>query len=289
MALADISGAFDLHIHSAPCLFPRIGDDFDLARHAAEATLSGIVLKSHFECTVGRAALVGKIIPAVRVFGGLVLNGFAGGLNPLAVENALKMGARQIWFPTIDSWGHQKAYGHTGGFGYQESGRTVPQRGIRILSRGQLRKEVKIIVEMVRDSGAILGTGHLGREEIFPLTSFAKEVGFTRLLITHPFFRPPALTISDLLELSRQGAHLEFCGGELYPIPGGENIDTFRRAIAEVGARSIVLSSDAGQPRKSLPAEVLRIFAQCLMEKGVTQKELDVMLKENPRVLLGIQ
>jgi predicted metal-dependent phosphotriesterase family hydrolase len=38
-----------------------------------------------------------------------------------------------------------------------------------------------------------------------------------------------------------------------------------------------------------LPAEVLRIFAQCLMEKGVTQEELDVMMKENPRLLLGIQ
>jgi hypothetical protein len=56
-----------------------------------------------------------------------------------------------------------------------------------------------------------------------------------------------------------------------------------------VGARSIVVSSDAGQPRKSLPGEVLRIFAQCLMDKGVTQKELDIMMKENPRVLLGIQ
>jgi hypothetical protein len=289
MALADISGAIDLHIHSAPCLFPRIGDDLDLARHAAEANLSGILLKSHFESTVGRAALVRKVMPSVQVFGGLVLNGFTGGLNPLAVENALKMGAKQVWFPTIDSRAHQKVYGHTGGFGYQESGRTVPQKGIRILARGQLRKEVKIIVEMVRDSGAILGTGHLGKEEIFPLASFAREIGFTRLLITHPFFRPPFLAIPDLVKLSREGALLEFCGGELYPIPGGESIDTFRRAIAEVGARSIVLSSDAGQPRKSLPAEVLRIFAQCLMEKGVAQEELDVMIKENPRVLLGIQ
>jgi len=98
MALADISGAFDLHIHSAPCLFPRIGDDLDLARHAAEANLSGILLKSHFESTVGRAALVRKVMPAVGVFGGLVLNGFTGGLNPLAVENALPPWPFPIWW-----------------------------------------------------------------------------------------------------------------------------------------------------------------------------------------------
>jgi predicted metal-dependent phosphotriesterase family hydrolase len=33
---------------------------------------------------------------------------------------------------------------------------------------------------------------------------------------------------------------------------------------------------------------VLRIFAQCLMEKGITQSEIDIMVKENPARLLRI-
>jgi predicted metal-dependent phosphotriesterase family hydrolase len=38
-----------------------------------------------------------------------------------------------------------------------------------------------------------------------------------------------------------------------------------------------------------MPAEVLRVCAQCLMEKGVTQAQIDRMTKDNPRFLLGIQ
>lgn len=288
MPIVDIFGAYDLHVHSSPSLFTRIGDDLDLGKHAVEAELSGVLLKNHFESTVGRAALANKIVEDTVIFGGLVLNGFAGGLNPVAVEHALKLGAKEIWFPTIDSLAHSKVFGHVGGFGYQESGTKIPRKGINILYRGQLKDEVKIIVELSRDYGAILGTGHLGKKEIFPLARFAQEIDFTRLLITHPFFHPPNLTVAEIVELVALGVKIELCGGNLYPIPGFGRIDTYRETVVKVGAKSIVLSSDTGQHRKSLPAEVLRIFAQCLMEKGVTQGEIDTMLKENPAYLLAI-
>ena len=35
--MIDIQGAIDLHIHSHPCLFPRIADDRTIAQAAAEA------------------------------------------------------------------------------------------------------------------------------------------------------------------------------------------------------------------------------------------------------------
>lgn len=288
MPIVDISGAYDIHVHSSPCLFTRIGDDLELGRHAVEAGFSGILLKNHFESTVGRSAIANKVIEGTLICGGLVLNGFAGGLNPLAVEHALKLGAKEIWLPTIDSLAHSKVFGHVGGFGYQESGTQIPRKGITVLRRGGLKEEVKTIVELVRDHGAILGTGHLGKNEIFRLARFARDMDFARLVVTHPFFRPPHLRVAELVELKSLGAKFELCGGNLYPIPGFGRIDTYREAIAAVGSQSIVLSSDAGQHRKSLPAEVLRIFAQCLMEKGVTQGEIDTMLKENPAYLLAL-
>jgi predicted metal-dependent phosphotriesterase family hydrolase len=58
--------------------------------------------------------------------------------------------------------------------------------------------------------------------------------------------------------------------------------------IAAVGEQSLILSSDAGQPRKSLPAELLRVFAQCLMEKGIAQEKIDRMSKDNPARLLRL-
>ena len=289
MSLVDLNGAFDLHIHANPELFLRIGDDLDLARHAAQSGLAGIMIKNHFESTVGRAALANRMVEGTRIFGGLVLNGFAGGLNPLAVETALRLGARQIWMPTVDATAHAVAFGQTGGFLHQKSGLKLPRPGISVLDAdGRLKPETKIIVELVKEADAILGTGHLNREEIFALADFALAFGLKKLLITHPEFNPPALSIEDQKRLAAKGAFLELCGGNLYPIPGGGRIDDYRRIVGEAGARFIILSSDAGQPRKSLPAEVLRIFGQCLLEKGVSQAEIDLMTKENPARLLGL-
>lgn len=56
MAIVDISGAYESHIHSDPSLSPPMGDDRDLGPHAEQAGLSGILLKNHFESTVGSAS-----------------------------------------------------------------------------------------------------------------------------------------------------------------------------------------------------------------------------------------
>jgi hypothetical protein len=289
MALVDLSGAYDLHVHASPEIFVRLGDEVDLARHALSSNLAGILVKNHFESTVGRAALADRLIEGTRVFGGLVLNHSTGGLNPLAVESALQLGARQIWMPTVDAAAHARSFGHVGGFGYQKSGLRLERAPIGILdAKGNLTPEVELILELVRDAGVILGTGHLDRAEIFSLAQRSREMGFAKLLVTHPEFNPPALSIEEQKQLTELGATLELCGGNLYPIPGFGRIDDFRRVVAEAGARSVILTSDAGQPRKSWPAEVLRIFGQCLLEKGVSQEELDLMTKINPARFLGL-
>jgi len=288
MSLVDLTGAYDLHVHANPELFLRIGDDLDLARHATECGLAGILIKNHFESTVGRASLADRMAEGTRIFGGLVLNWSAGGLNPFAAETALRMGARQIWMPTVDAAAHVAVYGPMGGFNHQKNDLRLPRPGISILDEnGRLRPEAKVIVELVKEADAIMGTGHLSRAEIFALTDFAVELGLKKLLITHPEFNPPALSIEDQKGLAARGARLELCGGNLYPIPGVGDIDDYRRIIAEAGAGSVILTSDAGQPRKSWPAEVLRVFGQCLLEKGVSQEEIRLMTRENPARLLG--
>ena len=289
MPLVDLTNAFDLHIHSMPSLFTRTGTDLDMALHAEDAGLAGILLKNHFESTVGRASLVDGMVEGTRVFGGLVLNHFTGGLNPVAVETALALGAKQIWMPSLDAAGHAETFGHTGGFGYQESGLTGRRTPIGILDEHlRLKEEAKTVVALVRDAGAVLGTAHLSRHEIFVLAEFCHALGFKGLLITHPYFTPPGLAVSDQIELAGMDATIELCGGNLYPIPGTARLDDYLASVAEVGPGSLIITSDAGQPRKSLPAEVLRVFCQCLMDKGVSQELVDVMTKDNPARLLGL-
>ncbi len=289
MSIVNLAGAIDLHIHSNPSLFKRTGSDLDIANHAAENQLSAVLLKNHFESTVGRASIANDAVQGTEVFGGLVLNHFSGGLNPSAVETSIRLGAKQIWMPTIDALGHADAFGHTGGYGYQESNSQISRSGIAILNEdGELVEEIETIVELAKASDVILGTAHLSQDEIFKLAEFCDDLGFAKLLITHPYFDPPRLGVAEQAKLYELGATIELCGGNLYPIPGTAKLSDYLGSISKLGARAFVISSDAGQPRKSMPAEVLRVFSQCLLEKGVTQEELDIMTKENPRRLLNL-
>src|SRR6202050_4502863 len=90
--LVDVTGAVDLHCHPYPDLFPRLADDFDIFRAARDAGLKAILLKCHHENTVSRAYLVQRVIPGIRVFGGIVLNYYVGGIHPLAEGGSLKPG-----------------------------------------------------------------------------------------------------------------------------------------------------------------------------------------------------
>jgi predicted metal-dependent phosphotriesterase family hydrolase len=46
--------------------------------------------------------------------------------------------------------------------------------------------------------------------------------------------------------------------------------------------------SDGGQIHNPWPHEGLRIFAQSLYEKGITQNELETMMVANPKQLMGL-
>ena len=113
--MLTLKGFYDLHIHSAPAPFVRIGDSADIARWCAEAGMAGIVIKSHFESTVSKAyharLAVRDDYPDFQVFSGIALNRGVGGVNPGAVELALQQGAKVVWLPTLDAANHAAAFG----------------------------------------------------------------------------------------------------------------------------------------------------------------------------------
>ena len=86
-----MQGAYDLHMHAAPSPFHRVLDDYGLLEEAGRAGMAGIMLKSHYESTIARAILANiHCASCTKAYGGLVLNWPVGGLNPYAVENAMK-------------------------------------------------------------------------------------------------------------------------------------------------------------------------------------------------------
>ncbi len=71
--MIDIDGAYDLHVHSAPDLFPRIADDRQMVADAAAKGFAGVVMKNHFEGTASRAKLAAPEAGRLKVYGSLVL------------------------------------------------------------------------------------------------------------------------------------------------------------------------------------------------------------------------
>lgn len=296
--MIDIDDAYDLHVHSAPCLFPRIADDLTIAEAAQAAGLRGLVLKSHHEPTVGRAAAVNAALarrdnaPTLTAFGAITLNHAVGGVNPAAVEAALKTGARLVWMPTVDSRAHAEAFGHTGGWDVQGAAPEAAPRAARlapltILAEGRLTAAATDVLRLCRERNVALATGHLGRDEIFALARFARAQRFERLVVTHPLFKVPRLDTALLVELAAPGVYFEFTYCALSPMWRHTTIDETAAAIRAVGVERAFLTSDGGQTHNPMPHEGLRLMAQMCAEKGFTEAEIDGLIRRVPAQLVG--
>lgn len=287
--LVDLAGAFDLHVHAYPSLFPRLTDDLGLADAYRAAGFAGFLLKCHHESSVSRAYLLARLFPDLTIAGGIVLNRFVGGLNPAAVEACLRTGGQAVWMPSIDADGHALAHGRTGGYEAQGAGLTGSERGITILDdAGGLRAEVYEILDLVREADALLATSHLSAREVVALVPLALERGVRKVVITHPFFKVPSLGLDSLEALVHLGAYAELAYTTVSPMWRYATIDQVRAAIERLGAPRCLLVSDGGQRHNPLPPEGLRVLAQSLFERGVSDSELDRMLRLNPRALLGL-
>jgi len=284
--LIDVAGAVDLHCHPYPDLFPRLTDDAGVVQAAVDRGMGAVVIKCHHESSVSRAYHMQKLFPDIRVFGGIVLNHAVGGINPAAVDAALRLGGKEVWMPTVDAAYHAEVHGGTGGYDAQVSG-LAARAGIAIRGEdGKLRPEVLEVLSLVAEHDAILGTCHLSPQEIVMLVEEARRRGVEKILVTHPFFKVPNLDLDTLRHLATLGAIAEFGYCTISPMWAYATPKRVAEAVRALGAQHCVLVSDTGQRHNPLPAEALRLFAQALFESGLDEEEIYTMIQKNPSNLL---
>lgn len=268
----DLRGFVDLHIHAGPDVRPRKLDDVEVARQAAAAGMAGVLLKSHVTITADRAAIAEKIVPGIRVFGAVALNHAVGGLNPAAVEVALQLGAAEVFLPTFSAKGKANQPGGIGVFD----------------ASGNLLPVVREILALVRDAGAILGTGHLTLAEIAAVVRLARQMGLQKVLVTHPEnLGIVGMPVDLQQELAELGASFERC--YISTREGGITIGDIVGQIRAVGPRSTVVSTDLGQANNPTPVDGFRAYAAALLEAGLTRDELRLVAAENPARLVGLR
>jgi hypothetical protein len=280
-------GAVDLHVHCAPSLFARWGDGLDVVLACEAAGMAAVLLKAHEGATYDGAAVLDRLSATVRVRGGIVLNRYVGGLNPAAVEAALRLGGRCVWFPTLDADAHAHAFGSTGAYPAQRGGIESPS-GIRLLDdAGRRVPEALEVLALAAEHDVLVATGHLSGVEVAELQRCAAAAGVRRFLVQHACFPVPALSADELVPLVRAGATIELTYLSISPLWETSTIAEAAALLRRFGGERVVLSSDAGQAHSPAPPDALAAFAQSLYEYGVPGPELRKALVDTPSRLLG--
>jgi Family of unknown function (DUF6282) len=279
----DLTGIVDLHLHSAPDTRPRVYDDIELARVCREAGLRAILIKSHVTITADRATIAEKVVPGIRVFGALALNKAVGGLNPAAVEAAIKLGAKQIWMPT------SSAARHIAFYRWMDPSHVSPtEQGITILQEnGALAPAVHDILNLVARADVILGTGHLSPSEVARLVPAAHAAGVHRIIVTHPELMISDVPLAMQQELALPGVWFERCFvATVFEAP--TPLDVIAAGIAALGPERTILSSDLGLAGKPEPVGGWRTYLAGLLKLGTSWRDLELMTKKNPAELVGL-
>jgi hypothetical protein len=237
--------------------------------------MRALLLKNHVTPTYARAAVAQEATPRIKVFGGIALNAQVGGINPDAVDVAVKMGARCVWMPTVSSAQHIRHF-------------KTKDAPVPVFDDGDMPVAGLIdIVEMIARADIILATGHLPPQECKRLLKLARQAGVKKFVVTHPEFEANAMPVDIQKELAAHGAMFERC---FYAVNSGQNlpVEVIAEQINTVGWQSTVLSSDFGQHYNIPPVKGLALFLSELARCGLDEKHLRTMVTEHPASLLNL-
>jgi hypothetical protein len=165
--LFPLKGAIELH-SEAP--------DVEFLQLAAAAGLREVVIKWPGGADSAPAAeLANGLTVGPRIWGGVVLDRAVGGMNTAAVAACASRRGRFIWMPTVDALNHRRING------LSEDG------VVHVLdSRGALAPEVRAVLQAAGEHQMIVGTGHLGPDEVEQVIAAAFGCGVRKVIVNHP-------------------------------------------------------------------------------------------------------
>jgi hypothetical protein len=281
-----LEDAIDMHLHFGPePLIEPLShaehsvDPIEAAQDAAEMGMAAIVLKPHEFASTAVAYMANQVVDSVKVFGGICCDYPNGGLNPVAVETALRSGAKVVWLPTISS-------------------RQTPREQLALLfgtevgisvidDDGELVEAVNDIMDLVAQYDAVLATGHISKAEHAAVARGFADRG--RLVVTHAMQEGfgPELTRDECVELADMGAVIELTAHSCMGTPA--SVKRIAEAVRAIGSERIVLSSDYGWSTEvPKPAPGFRSYLDALWEEGAGEGELRRMVCDNPARLLAM-
>lgn len=285
-------GAVDLHCHSGPAAMPRTLDHHEALLDCAEAKFRALLYKDHFYLGVAHAVMLEKLFPqlGVRLFSGIALNNASGGINPHAVDHAVKLGARIVWMPTLSAANHlDQAMGQ---------GKSFPKTAQKMLdaiplratdANGQLTDATKQVLDLIAEADVILAGGHLDAAEMIKVFEEARRRGVKRMLVNHPTYLI-GCTDDDIRTLVSLGAHIEH--SICMWVEGKSKKFTPEELVHLIGVAGVdrtILSSDLGLMGGPKPVEGFRQMVRLLLDQQVPKQDIRKLVADNAARLLGLE
>lgn len=281
-----LRGSIDSHIHFAPDVQPRRFTALEAALEAREAGMRAILIKNHSYPTAPLAGLISELVPGIEVFGSVCLDHEVGGLNFDAVETSAKLGGKIVWMPVFCAANSmpivaEKLNLHFGG------------PGISIIdATGRLLPVLDDILEVIKEHDMTLATGHISPREIFALVEKARGIGIANIVVTHAmsdFLAESILTAEERQDLAREGILIEHTAWEISPTGGCALPADIVAAIKSEGAENCIMSTDFGGLLHPNVPEGMRMFIGAMLKYGLTEDEVELMVKVNPARILGLE
>jgi hypothetical protein len=273
-----LKGALDLHFHMDPWTPGATNGQASIAdvRIAKARGMRGLVIKDHNEPTAPLAYHLRPEVPGLELYGGFVLNRANGGINPAGVEfmatHIKGEPGRIVWMPAGD--------------GEKEVRESKNPSGpfVVVTRNGELLPEVKQVLAIIAAHKLVLASGHIAAEEALLLFREAKRMGVQHLIATHAFDLAGKMTTEQMQEAAKLGAFIEF---DFRNTLEGGRMD----AIRKVGPEYCFLSefwTKVTAPKEYAGLEGIGAFAETMRAHGFTDRELEIMFKDNPAKALGL-
>src|SRR5919198_466044 len=258
--VSPAAGVIDMHVHSHPDVFGRNMDDIDVAQLAKSRGMRGIVL-----------------------------NNAVGGITPSAVDWMHRLyGSRGkvVWLPTFESDKHVKTFSKP------------DAQGIVVAPGGKVTPQMEEVLKIVARENLLLATGHVHPEEVIAVTRRARELGVKNILVTHGLTNVPGLSMAQAKQVADMGAVIEVCflqfrAGPNAPLPflvhwAQVNAKHVAQAVKELGAKSLVISSDLGQSGNMTHPDGIEAAITEMKKEAISDGDIDLMMRKNPARLLGL-
>jgi hypothetical protein len=272
----ELEGIIDIHAHVGPATqlsISRSLDAIEAAQLAQRHGMRALVFKQHYLETASWAYLVSRMVPGIKLFGGIALNRSVGGLNPNAVEQVATFAGgfgRVVFMPTFESQHYNP-----------NSPIAVP-----ISKNGQLLPAVHEVLKVMAKYDMALSTGHSSPQESLMLIKAAKAAGVNRIFVQHPIMPRVGMTIETQKEAAKMGALLEYVLGEAM---NAKEFEHWSEGIKAVGSENVVIGSDLGQWGRALPTDGYKLTIPRLLKAGFSRAQIDTMMKTNPARLIGLE